>query len=606
MTQSLSQAAASDGEGPLSERWWQHLDPRRHIAAAVGWAVFILMTLGALIAGGVAASTAEREMRADTRARLVQTAGQTADALLAQVEVLLAAMQATAAQWRLDTAQAPTLDERLRALQTEQPALGWIGLQDATGALVAATDAAAPPATLSPELQQALRTPRVILRRARAATESDALVLAVPLAGAGQPAAGVLVAQLPWLWLQAELDARLRAMAGGVPMQVLLLDPAGRVLAGPAHVSGAVPLADLSEGGRYLLGRPAPGAERDAHAQGMGWQVVVREDAARAFARARETRRAVLAGVLAVGLLAALAVVAVARRPLRRLDELARQARAVQGGRRATVAVPAGRDEVHAIGQALARLIAHLQDEKAALARLNAELDARVASRTARIERLAQDARRAAVTRERLRLARGLHDTLAHSLMALLTQIRLMRKLGARWSPTQWDAELAQAEQAATEGLADVRAAIGQMREGGVHDSGLGPELQALLQGFAERSGVRVDARIDPAAAELVDERAATVFAIAREALRNVERHAQARQVTLTLAPRAQADASGDAPARWQLTLQDDGCGFDPHAPHAGHYGLTGLREQAAQLDARLSIDSAAGRGCRLGLDFDA
>ena len=64
--------------------------------------------------------------------------------------------------------------------------------------------------------------------------------------------------------------------------------------------------------------------------------------------------------------------------------------------------------------------------------------------------------------------------------------------------------------------------------------------------------------------------------------------------------------ASGDAPARWQLTLQDDGCGFDPHAPHAGHYGLTGLREQAAQLGARLSIDSAAGQGCRMGLAFDA
>ena len=71
-------------------------------------------------------------------------------------------------------------------------------------------------------------------------------------------AIGTMVAELPWLWLQAELDARLRAMAGGVPMQVLLLDPAGRVLAGPAHVSGAVPWADLSEGGRYVLGRPAP------------------------------------------------------------------------------------------------------------------------------------------------------------------------------------------------------------------------------------------------------------------------------------------------------------------------------------------------------------
>lgn len=605
MTQSLAQATPPGGEPP-SERAWQHLDPRRHIAAAVGWAVFVLMAVGALLAGELAAGTAEREMRADTQARLVQTAGQTADALLAQVEVLLAAMQATAAQWRLDTAVAPTLDERLRALQREQPALGWIGLQDASGAVVAATDAAAAPATLTPELQQGLRTPRVILRRARAATESDALVLAVPLAEAGQPPAGVLVAQLPWLWLQAELDARLRAMAGGAPLQVLLLDPTGRVLAGPAHVGTAAPLADLSEGGRYLLGRPAPGAERDAHAQGMGWQVVVREDADLAFARARETRHAVLAGVLGVGLLAALAVVVVARRPLRRLDELARQARAVQGGRRAMVDVPAGRDEVHAIGQALAQLIAHLQDEKAALARLNAELDARVASRTARIERLAQDARRAAVTRERLRLARGLHDTLAHSLMALLTQIRLMRKLGARWERPQWDAELAQAEQAATEGLAEVRAAIGQMRESGVHDNGLGPELQALLQRFAERSAVAAHAQIDAAAAELTDERAAAVFGMVREALRNVEHHAQARQVTLTLTPQAPPAPDGDAPTRWQLTLTDDGRGFDPSARHDGHYGLVGLREQAAQLGASLHVDSAPGQGCRIELDFEA
>ena len=139
MTQSLSHATPP-GDDPPAGPFWQPLDPRRHIAAAVGWAVFVLMTVGALILGELAAGAAERDMRADTQARLVQTAGQTADALLAQVEVLLAAMQATTAQWPQGGAAATNLDERLRALQRAQPALGWIGLQDANGALVAATD----------------------------------------------------------------------------------------------------------------------------------------------------------------------------------------------------------------------------------------------------------------------------------------------------------------------------------------------------------------------------------------------------------------------------------------------------------------------------------
>jgi signal transduction histidine kinase len=246
----------------------------------------------------------------------------------------------------------------------------------------------------------------------------------------------------------------------------------------------------------------------------------------------------------------------------------------------------------------------HWQDEKAALTQLNTELDARVAARTARIERLAQDARHAAVTRERLRLARGLHDTLAHSLMALLTQIRMMRKLGPSWSREQLDAELQDAETVAASGLAEARAAIGQMRDAGVHDNGLGPELQALLQRFAERSAVQVEAHIDAAAADLVDERAAMVLAMAREALRNVERHAGAHQVSLSLAPLDAPDAGGDAPAPWRLVLRDDGCGFDPGAIPDGHFGLVGLREQAQQLGATLHIDSAPGQGCRVQLDF--
>ncbi|MBS0390023.1 MAG: HAMP domain-containing protein [Proteobacteria bacterium] len=611
MRRSLPQPnEAMDAPPPLP--WWQRLNPWRHFAAALGWAMFALVVVGALVAAEWAASEAARHVAVAARARLQQTANQAADALMAQLQVRLAAMRATAAQWPLLPGAAAALGDSLAALQAQQPELGWIGAVDASGQWLAATapwpEAHSLPG--QPWLERARRNPVVVLHRSHDQGMLDSLVLAVPMtAGAGERGA-VLVAQLPWLWLQAVLDAQLRAIGGGVPIELLLTGPGGRVLAGPPAVRGLAPGADLSDGGRYLLERAhAPLSEErlaEEGAAGGAWQLWVRESARQALAPARETHQAVLIGVLAVGLLAALAAVGVARWLLRRLDALAQQARAVRAGRRDSIDIPAGRDEVHAIGVTLAQLISHWQEEKAALTRLNTELDARVAARTARIERLAQDARRAAVTRERLRLARGLHDTLAHSLMALLTQIRLMRKLGAQWSRERLDAELRDAEQLATDGLAEARAAIGQMRASGVHDSGLGPELQALLQQFAERSGVHVEAQIAAAAADLVDDRAAIVLDMARELLRNVERHADAGMVRVTLEPEGGQDAGGDEPWRWCLSLSDDGRGFDPTAPHTGHFGLVGLREQALQLGAAWALDSAPGQGCRVRLRFSA
>ncbi|MBS0506270.1 MAG: hypothetical protein JSR53_02690 [Proteobacteria bacterium] len=592
------------------EPWWQRLNPWRHFAAALGWAMFTLVVVGALLAAEWAASEAERHVAKAAGVRLQQTANQAADALLTQLQLRLAAMRATAAQWSLQPGQGADWQARLAALQGQQPELSWLGAIDGQERWLAAT-AALQDADMLPGqawLARARQAPVVVLHRSHEQGDLDMLVLAVPMAAEGGAPPGVLVAQLPWLWLQAELDAQLRALGDGTPVELLLTGPAGRVLAGPPAVRALPPGADLSAAGRYLLGRASasPAGEAGPGAQDGAWQLWVREAAGEALAPARQTHRAVLVGVLAVGLLAALAAVVVARWLLRRLDALARQALQVRQGLRQAIDIPAGRDEVHAIGVTLAQLISHWQEEKAALTRLNAELDARVAARTARIERLAQDARHAAVTRERLRLARGLHDTLAHSLMALLTQIRLMRKLGPRWSREQFDAELAGAETVAASGLGEARAAIAQMRDAGVHDNGLGPELQALLQRVAERSALRVEAHIAAAAADLVDERAATVLAMAREALRNVERHAKAHSVTLSLAPQGGAQAGGDEPAPWRLVLSDDGCGFDPAAMPEGHFGLVGLREQAQQLGATLHIDSAPGQGCRVQLDFAA
>ena len=338
----------------------------------------------------------------------------------------------------------------------------------------------------------------------------------------------------------------------------------------------------------------------------MPWTVIVRQPSSAALAPARTVRTTVFLVVLTAGLAAAFAVVLLTRVLTRRLGVLARDAQAVRQGLRQSIAVPAGADEVSRIGGTLAELIDHLQREKASLATLNAELDARVVERTARIERLADEARHAAVTRERLRLARDLHDTLAHSLMALLTQIRLIQKVKGRLAPAEFDAELARAEDVASSGLADARAAITQMRHNGVCETGLAAALSDLLSRFSERTGVQASLHAVGAMADMADERAEVVFRIVEEALHNVERHAQAATVKVSI-DSVPGGISGGVPGTCVVVVvADDGVGFDPGVACQGHYGLIGIREQAALIGARLDVRSAPGSGTALRLEFAA
>jgi signal transduction histidine kinase len=337
-----------------------------------------------------------------------------------------------------------------------------------------------------------------------------------------------------------------------------------------------------------------------AEGVGLGWTATVRRSADVTLAPVRETRRAVFIIVFSAGLLAAAVAVLVTRALTGRLSQLAGQAEAVRRGERGTLAPTAGADEVARIGATLAEVVGHLQSEKQSLLALNQQLDLRVAERTERIERLAEETRQAAVTRERLRLARDLHDTLAHSLMALLTQIRLVRKLHGRMNDAELDGELARAEGVATSGLRDARAAIAQMRDNGVRDAGIGPALRDLVRRFQERTGVAVGLHIDSSAGSWADERAETLFRIAEEALRNVERHAQARQVQVRLS----AHQAEGRPAQVRLAVSDDGQGFDRAQAPVGHFGLLGMQEQAALIGASFDLQSLPQGGTRLSVDL--
>ena len=604
-------------------RWKLGLDPRLHLSAAIGWSVFALVTLAALVAANLAASETEHRARADAERLLTQFATQVRHGLATNLETRRSLVLATAAQIVASSDRGTdALRLHLEAVQAQFPEFVWLGVADDLGRVVAATGALLQGEDVSarPWFRQGLRASflgevhtAVLLDKklppAPGGRPLRFIDIAVPLTqGAGRKV-GVLAGHLSWEWIERLEADLLEALDTHRQLDLLLVGKNGLVLSGPARWQGrALAGADLSEGGTYLVGR---GAARVGQDDGLGWSVVVRQRAQSALAPARTTRHAVFLVVLLAGVASAGAAVLVTRMLTRRLATLADEAHAVRRGAQRTLAVPAGADEVSRIGATLAEMVTHLQQEKQALQDLNAELDLRVAQRTARIERLADESRHAAVTRERLRLARALHDTLAHSLMALLTQIRLVRKLHARLNASELDAELGRAEEVAASGLAEARAAITQMRRNGVSDAGLGAALQELLVRFGERTGVATVLEVAPEAAALADARAETVFRIVEEALHNVERHAGASELRVSLRwtalpPEAQSPDAGGATGRVRVEIADDGVGFDPALPRPGHYGLRGIDEQAALIEAELGVHSQPGLGTRIVLEFDA
>ncbi|HEY2146075.1 MAG TPA: sensor histidine kinase, partial [Steroidobacteraceae bacterium] len=282
-----------------------------------------------------------------------------------------------------------------------------------------------------------------------------------------------------------------------------------------------------------------------------------------------------------------------ARHLTNRLKALTRSATAVGRNEMARIEVPSGHDEVAQLAGAFAKVLDDLRQERSELLLLSSELERRVVVRTREVERLAEESRYAAIVRERLQIARDLHDTLAHSMMAMLTEVRLLRKLQVH-DPRSLADELARAEEIAQAGLNEARSAITQMRSNSVRDTGLGPALAKAIERFKDHTGLEVDFTTDSAAARFGDERAEVLFRMTEEALRNIGRHAHASKARISL-----HSASGP---RLELKIEDDGVGFDPAASHPGHFGLIGLREQALLIGAELEIESEPARGTAIKL----
>jgi signal transduction histidine kinase len=205
---------------------------------------------------------------------------------------------------------------------------------------------------------------------------------------------------------------------------------------------------------------------------------------------------------------------------------------------------------------------------------------------------------RAAAAAERGRLAREMHDVLAHSLSALALQLETTRLLArSRGVDDEVARGIDRAHHLAASGLDEARRAIAAERG----DELPGPErIGALADAFKEQSGLPVAVEVRGEPGELPAEARLAVFRTAQEALTNVRRHATAERVDVKL------DYGPDSTV---LVIEDHAVpGSPPPAAigaNGGGYGLTGMRERAELLGGELLAAPTTG-GFRVELRLPA
>lgn len=197
---------------------------------------------------------------------------------------------------------------------------------------------------------------------------------------------------------------------------------------------------------------------------------------------------------------------------------------------------------------------------------------------------------------ERERIARDLHDTLLQSVQGLIMHFRRIAMRTPDDAPIR--PLMQEALALATEVLEEGRDKVGGLRSA-QDDADLAAMLDAhgrrlsAQHGAAfvlEQEGVPRRLRVP-----VLDE----VLAIGREAVRNAFLHAQANRIAVAL-------RYGER--EFELAVSDDGVGIDAagHSGRAGHWGMPGMRERAAELGASLDLDSAPGQGCAWRLRLPA
>jgi signal transduction histidine kinase len=201
--------------------------------------------------------------------------------------------------------------------------------------------------------------------------------------------------------------------------------------------------------------------------------------------------------------------------------------------------------------------------------------------------------------RERAQVARELHDSVGQTLAAASFQVAAAaHEVGNHVA----SAQLSTARELLRTALEEIRTVSRSLHPRVATDLGLPTALEALGDATQQRSLVTVQIKVDISGVIIPSALSATLYRVAQEALRNVERHADAGHAVVSLLAR---------PGYVELEIKDDGHGFEgPLDSKRAESGLATMRERLSLAGGELHIDTAFERGTRViawvGMDTEA
>ncbi|GAA4486302.1 sensor histidine kinase [Microbacterium panaciterrae] len=203
-------------------------------------------------------------------------------------------------------------------------------------------------------------------------------------------------------------------------------------------------------------------------------------------------------------------------------------------------------------------------------------------------EELVSSQREAGATRERTRLARDLHDTIAQELSTIVLLARV-EDPGGSSSENPRPRNIAQIEELAQHSLTDLRRIVAALAPADLDESALAGALARMLDALHDDEGTTVQLRVDPDLPVLTTPTEVAFLRVAQSALANVRQHAGAQAVEVAL------EADGGSV---RLSIADDGVGFDADArPSDASYGLAAMRSRLREGGGDLAVTTAPGAG---------
>lgn len=226
--------------------------------------------------------------------------------------------------------------------------------------------------------------------------------------------------------------------------------------------------------------------------------------------------------------------------------------------------------------------------EKERLARVNTELE----QAYKRLIENSAAARKLTVEQERTRMAREIHDTLAHTLTSLIVQLEACKKL-AQLDPSRLPEELDKAQELSREGFNDVKRSIKALRPKAMEDKTFTGSIISVINSIMENTDVHIALNNSlPDDIKLSFQVEVALFRVIQESITNSIRHGKANDIVINM---------NIEDNHVKLHIEDNGAGCNNIRKG---YGLTGIRERIESLDGEADFSSTKGKGFKTNISI--